>query len=261
MSFIQIFLLGFLAIMTLMTTLWVISIFIKNVSIVDAFWGVGFAVSAIFYFIVTEGEATRSLIVLILISAWALRLFVYLSTRNWGKGEDFRYQKFRKDYGEHRYWWFSFFQTFLLQGVLMWFVSIPLLGSMFNPDKGFGLLDILALVIVLIGISFEAIGDYQMSRFKSQPSNKGKVMDMGLWKYSRHPNYFGNACLWWGFALFSIAAGNFYGIIGPAIMTFLLLKVSGVSLLERSLKKDKPEYEKYARKTSSFIPWFPKKNI
>ena len=259
MSFTQIYLLGFLAIMVLMTTLWVISIFIKNVSIVDAFWGVGFAVAGLLYYLMSDGETTRSLIVLILISLWALRLFIYLSTRNWGKGEDFRYQKFRKDYGEKRYWWFSFFQTFLLQGVLMWIVSLPLLGSMFSPDEVFSLIDILAFTIVLIGISFEAIGDYQMARFKANSSNKGKVMDKGLWKYSRHPNYFGNACLWWGFALFSIAAGNFYTIVGPAIMTFLLLKVSGVSLLERSLKKDKPEYEEYARKTSSFIPWFPKK--
>ncbi len=258
-SFFQLFLYGFLAIMTLMTALWVISIFIKNVSIVDAFWGIGFFVAAIVYFLLSQGEPSRKLLVLCLIGIWSIRLFIYLSTRNWGKGEDFRYQKFRNDYGAHRYWWFSFFQTFLLQGTLMWLVSLPLLGAMYTPQNSFGALDIIALVIFIIGFLFEAGGDYQMARFKSNPANKGKVLDTGFWKFTRHPNYFGNATLWWGMGIFSIAAGNYFAVIGPIIMTFLLLKVSGVSLLERSLKNDKPGYEDYIRRTSAFIPWFPKK--
>ncbi len=259
MTFLNIYLQGFIAIMALMTTLWIVSVFIKNVSIVDAFWGIGYGVAASLYFVMADGDPVRKIIVLILISLWGVRLFVYLSTRNWGKGEDFRYQKFRKDYGEHRYWWFSFFQTFLLQGVLMWLVSLPLLGAMYAGSSDFGLIDIISGILVLTGIIQEGGADYQMARFKSDPANRGQVLDKGFWGYSRHPNYFGNALLWWGFGLFSIAAGSYFTLIGPIIMTFLLLKVSGVSLLEKSLKQDKPEYEDYIRRTSSFIPWFPKK--
>ncbi len=257
MTFFEVFLYAFPVIMTLMTLLWLISVLIKNASIVDAFWGIGFLVAAGYYFWAFETHTTRNYVVLGLVAIWSLRLFFYLSIRNWGKAEDFRYQQFRKDYGEHRYWWVSFFQTFLLQGTLMWLVSSTILGAMYSTAS-LGLIDYMAILLFTIGFVFEAGGDYQLARFKSNPANQGKVLDSGFWKYTRHPNYFGDACLWWGFALFAVSAGNYLAILGSLIMTFLLLRISGVSLLEKSLKKNKPGYADYVRKTAAFIPWFPR---
>ena len=260
MNFPQIYFLGLLIILSLMTLLWLISTLIKNVSIVDIFWGFGFVLTNIFYFLTTDGLETRKIILLILVSLWGLRLSVYLGWRNIGKGEDFRYQKFRKNYGEHRYWWVSFFQTFLLQGVLMWLISAPLLGAQFYQDNnGLSILDYLGILFWLIGIVFEAGGDLQLARFKSNPESKGKVLNTGFWRYTRHPNYFGDSSVWWGFGLICIAGGSYFPILGSVLMTGLILKVSGVTLLEKSLKETKPQYREYMEKTSSFIPWFPKK--
>ncbi len=260
MSFFQIYIQAFLFIMILMSALWIISIFIKNVSIVDLFWGPGFVLAGFVYFLNTEGFALRKLILISLLTIWGLRLFVYITWRNHGKGEDFRYQNFRKDYGEHRYWWVSFFQTFLLQGVLMWLISVPLLGAMyFKGDSQLNLFDYLAILVWIVGFAFEAGGDFQLARFKRNPENKGKVLNKGFWKYTRHPNYFGDATLWWGYGLFSIAAGCYIPIIGSLLMTLLIIKVSGVSLLEKTLKNSKPQYREYIESTSSFFPWFPKK--
>jgi len=246
--------------MLLMTTLWVISIFLKNVSIVDLFWGFGFVVTAFFYFIKTDGYETRKILLLVLVAIWGLRLSIYLAWRNIGKGEDFRYAQFRKNYGEQRYWWISFFQTFLLQGVLMWLISAPLLGAQYYSENNtIGVLDILGVLFWLIGISFEAGGDFQLAKFKSNPENKGKVLNTGFWKYTRHPNYFGDSSIWWGYGLICLAAGSYIPILGSILMTALIIKVSGVALLEKSLKDTKPQYKEYIEKTSSFIPWFPKK--
>jgi len=260
MSFLQIYFQAFLVIMLLMTTLWVISIFLKNVSIVDLFWGFGFVVTAFFYFIKTDGYETRKILLLVLVAIWGLRLSIYLAWRNIGKGEDFRYAQFRKNYGEHRYWWISFFQTFLLQGVLMWLISAPLLGAQYYSENNtIGVLDILGVLFWLIGISFEAGGDFQLAKFKSNPENKGKVLNTGFWKYTRHPNYFGDSSVWWGYGLICLAAGSYIPVLGSILMTALIIKVSGVALLEKSLKDTKPQYKEYIEKTSSFIPWFPKK--
>jgi len=260
MSFIQIYLLDLLLVMSIMTILWIISIIIKNVSIVDLFWGLGFVLSSIFYFINTEGYLLRKIIVLILVSIWGLRLSLYLTWRNWSKGEDFRYRQFRKNYGEKRYWWISFFQTFLLQGILMWLISLPLLGAQFYPQKDFiGVFDYLAIGFWILGLCFETFGDLQLARFKAFPANKGKVMDKGLWRYTRHPNYFGDAAVWWGFGFICIASGSFIPVLGSVLMTSLIIKVSGVALLEKSLLEQKPQYKEYIEKTSAFLPWFPKK--
>lgn len=259
MSFIQIYIQAFLVIMAFMTTLWIVSVIIKNVSIVDLFWGFGFVLTASFYFLKTEGLESRKIILLVLISLWGLRLSVYLALRNIGKGEDFRYKKFRETYGEHRYWWLSFFQTFLLQGVLMWLISAPLLGAQFyGQNKQLGLLDFTGFLFWLIGFIFEAGGDYQLAQFKADASNKGKVLNKGLWRYTRHPNYFGDSSVWWGYALICFAAGSYLPMLGSVLMTALIIKVSGVVLLEKSLKEQKPEYKEYIEKTSAFIPWFPK---
>jgi steroid 5-alpha reductase family enzyme len=257
MSMLAVYLHGLFIIACLMTCLWIVSVKLRNAGIVDPFWGLGFVIAVIYYFLNSDGNTVRQYVVLVLACLWGLRLFVYLFWRNYGKPEDFRYAKFRHDYGAHRYWWVSFFQVFLLQGVLLWLISAPLLASQYG-DHPFGWLDIVAIVFWFIGFSFEAGGDYQLSKFKSNPSNKGRVLNTGFWRFTRHPNYFGDACVWWSFALFSVAAGSYWPVLSSVLMTFLLMKVSGVSLLEKTLKTTKPEYESYIRKTNSFFPWFPK---
>jgi steroid 5-alpha reductase family enzyme len=260
MIFLQIYLQALLVIMIMMSVLWVFSVILKNVSIVDLFWGFGFVLTAGFYFITTDGNQIRKMILLTLVSIWGLRLSVFLAWRNYGKGEDFRYREFRKKYGENRYWWISFFQTFLLQGMLMWLISAPLLGAQYEgADRNLGILDYAGVILWTIGFIFEAGGDYQLAVFKANPANKGKVIDTGFWKYTRHPNYFGDTAVWWGYGFISLSAGSYLPILGSLLMTALIIKVSGVALLEKSLKDQKPQYKEYIEKTSAFIPWFPNK--
>ena len=260
MSFFHIYLQALLIILVLMSFLWIVSIIVKNVSIVDFFWGLGFVITCVFYFLRTEGSETRKILLTIMAAIWGLRLSVYIAWRNKGKGEDFRYREFRKKYGENRYWWISFFQTFLLQGLLMWMISAPLLGAQyFGAGKPLGILDCIGVIFWFIGVSFEAGGDFQLAKFRSSPENKGKVLDSGFWKYTRHPNYFGDAAVWWGYGLICLAAGSYIPVLGSLLMTGLIIKVSGVVLLEKTLVVQKPQYKEYIEKTSAFIPWFPKK--
>ena len=256
---IEIFIKTSMILISLLTILWVISIIIKNASIVDLFWGFGFVVANISYFLISGDIYLRKLILLILVTIWGLRLSIYLSWRNIGKGEDFRYQTFRKNYGYKNYWWISFFQVFLLQGILLMLVSITLLGANYGTisDK-LNIFYFIGIFLWIIGISFEAGGDYQLAKFKNNPANKGRVLDKGFWKYTRHPNYFGDSVVWWAYAFFSIAVGSYWQIAGAILMTLLIIKVSGVALLEKTLKGAKPEYIEYIRKTNSFLPWFPK---
>jgi steroid 5-alpha reductase family enzyme len=258
MSFFQIYFQALILLMILMSVLWIISVIIKNVSIVDLFWGFGFVLTNFFYFLRTDGFVMRKIILLILVSVWGLRLSGYLAWRNIGKGEDYRYRQFRSKYGENRYWWISFFQTFLLQGILMWLISAPLLGAQYSgQDTGPGFLDYSGVALWIIGFIFEAGGDFQLARFKSDPSNKGKVLSSGFWRYTRHPNYFGDSAVWWGYGLFCLAAGSILPLLGSLLMTGLIIKVSGVALLEKNLVEKKPEYREYIEKTSAFFPWFP----
>jgi len=249
-----------LIILILVTLLWVWSVFIKNVSIVDIFWGLGFVIVNAFYVFMSGELNTRKILILGLVSIWGLRLAIYLSYRNIGKGEDFRYQEFRRNYGPKRYWWFSFFQTFLLQGALIMIVSLPLLGINSSTSSGdLKMLDYIGIIVWLIGFTFEAAGDFQLARFKRAIGNKGKVLNTGFWKYTRHPNYFGDSAVWWAYAIFSISAGSYWQIIGSIVMTLLIIKISGVALLEKTLNDTKPKYREYIKKTNSFFPWFPKK--
>ncbi len=260
MSFFQIYLLNFAFIICLMTILWLISIYIKNVSIVDLFWGIGFVLSASVYFVFTEETGLREVILLTMVAIWGLRLSIYLAWRNIGKGEDFRYREFRRQYGENRYWWISYLQTFLLQGILMWLISAPLLGAQYKSmEHSLSILDFAGIFVWVTGIIFEAGGDWQLARFKANTYNKGKVLSTGLWRYTRHPNYFGDAAVWWGYALFSVSAGGYLPVLGSLLMTALIVKVSGVALLEKTLTADKSAYATYIQNTSAFIPWFPKK--
>jgi steroid 5-alpha reductase family enzyme len=259
MTFFEIYIHTLAAIIIMMTGLWIASIFLKNVAIVDLFWGFGFVLAGWIYFFYTDGYEVRKILLMVLVTIWGLRLSIYLAWRNIGKGEDFRYQQFRKNYGE-KYWWISFLQTFLLQGILMWLISAPLLGAQFySGNSSLNIFDILGILFWIIGIIFEAGGDFQLAKFKSNPDNKGKVLDSGFWRYTRHPNYFGDASVWWGYGFICIASGSYLPFLGSLLMTALIIKVSGVALLEKTLTNTKPQYKDYIEKTSPFIPWFPKK--
>jgi steroid 5-alpha reductase family enzyme len=179
--------------------------------------------------------------------------------RNWGKGEDFRYRKWREEAGG-KWWWQSFFKVFLLQGILLWIISAPLLAAQFRPTPDhLTVVDFLAIPLWLIGFTFETAGDLQLARFKANPANKGRVLDRGVWRYTRHPNYFGDSAQWWAYYLIAAAGGGFWTVFSPILMTALLLRVSGVALLEKTLTTTKPGYKEYVESTSAFIPWFPHK--
>jgi steroid 5-alpha reductase family enzyme len=260
MILLQILVISFLAVLAYMTVLWLVSLILKDSSIVDIFWGAGFVVMAVVYFIVTDGLLYRKLLITILVATWGLRLSIHILIRNWGKGEDFRYTKWREEAGR-KYWWMSFFRVFLLQGVLLWIISAPILAAQFNdlPTR-LTVIDLLGALVWCVGFFFEAVGDWQLVQFKKNPDNKGKVLHTGLWAYTRHPNYFGDAALWWGY--FIIALGTPFGFVtiySPIIMTLLLMKVSGVALLEKTLVDTKPGYKEYVESTNAFFPWFPRK--
>lgn len=243
------------------TLVWLLSLALKNASIIDIFWGPGFAVLTVVYTLLSDdGYGGRQLLVLVLVSAWSLRLGGHILTRNAGHGEDYRYVKMRERSGD-AFWWRSLVTVFFLQGVLLWIISAPLLIAVHSdePDQ-LAITDYLGAAVWAVGFFFEAVGDFQLVRFKSNPENKGKVMDRGLWRFTRHPNYFGDASLWWGY--FIIAAGTPWGfatIFAPAIMTFMLLRVSGVAMLERTIGRRRPDYDEYIRGTSAFIPMPPKR--
>jgi len=249
-----------LVILAGMVILWAASLALRNASIIDIFWGVGFVAAAWVYFALTPtGFSGRKILVCALVSLWGLRLSFYILWRNWGKPEDFRYHKWRDDAGK-KWWWLSFFQVFLLQGVLLWVISAPLLAAQSAAAPAyFTGLDCLAALVWLAGFFFEAAGDWQMARFKADPANRGKVLSAGLWRYTRHPNYFGDAVQWWAFFTLAAAAGAYWTVFSPLLMTILLLRVSGVSLLEQTLKETRPGYKEYIEATSGFIPWRPKK--
>ncbi|MCJ7695828.1 MAG: DUF1295 domain-containing protein [Anaerolineaceae bacterium] len=241
-----------------MLVLWIMSLFLKNTSIVDIFWGAGFVMSVWVVFVKTFGYVTfRHWLFAILVTIWGLRLTIYLIIRNTGKPEDFRYANWRKQYGNN-WWWVSFFQTFMLQGLIMWIVSSPLTVMQLSatPSK-MNIFNYFGIVLWVIGFIFEFFGDLQLAMFRNKPSNKGKLLNTGVWRYTRHPNYFGDSTQWWGFYLLALTTG-WWTIFSPIIMTYLLVKVSGVALLEKTLIENKPGYKEYAENTNAFFPWFPK---
>jgi len=259
MSFIELYGIVLLVILGCMAILWLISLQLNNSSIVDIFWGAGFVIANWVYFVLTpDGFPLRKWLVGILVTVWGLRLSFHILRRNWGKPEDFRYQVWRKEAGA-RWWWLSFFRVFLLQGILMWIISAPLLAAQRGAKPAqIILIDILGVIVWGIGFFFEAVGDLELARFKADPANKGKVMDRGVWRYTRHPNYFGDSAQWWGYYLIAVFAGGWWTIFGPILMTLFLMRVSGVALLEKTLET-RPGYKEYIEKTSAFVPWFPRK--
>jgi steroid 5-alpha reductase family enzyme len=193
-----------------------------------------------------------------MVSVWALRLSGYLTWRNWGQSEDRRYAKMRVYWGN----WFpliSLFTVFLLQAALTWIIALPVQMGILVGGR-IGAVSAVGLTVWAVGLFFEAVGDWQLARFKADPSNQGKVMDRGLWRYTRHPNYFGDFLVWWGLYITSTESGVFLAtLVAPLLMSVLLMKVSGVTLLESSLKSRVGGYEEYARSTNAFFPWFPRR--
>ncbi len=247
-----------LAIAILMVGTWLLSVILKNASIVDIVWGLGFVVTAWVSRGIGDGDSGRQWLLSILTSIWGLRLAGYLLWRNAGHGEDFRYRSMRKRWGA-RFPLISLVTVFALQGVLMWIVSLPVQLGQDDATPSIGVLAFIGTAVFAFGLFFEVVGDAQLARFKSDPANAGKVMDQGLWRYTRHPNYFGDACVWWGLALIAAETGSgAWGFIGAIVMTYFLRRVSGVTLLERSLKKRREGYEAYIARTSPFIPRPPK---
>jgi steroid 5-alpha reductase family enzyme len=202
---------------------------------------------------------SRAHLIAALTGLWAIRLALHIGMRNLGHGEDFRYAAWRAQHPDT--WWIrSYFKVFLLQGVIAWIVALPLFFAITSETPaGLTLLDWAGLLVFAFGFLFEAIGDEQLRRFKADPANKGRVMNTGLWRYTRHPNYFGEAVLWWGLGLIGAATPlGWIGLVGPAIITFLLLRVSGVAMLEKTLRTTKPGYADYIARTPAFFPRVPK---
>ena len=246
-------------IVALMLVTWLVSLPLRNASIVDLIWGLGFVLVAWAVRLTVDGNSARQWLLVAMVTLWGLRLSAYLTWRNHGNGEDYRYKAMRKHWGE-RFWWVSLFTVFALQGILMWTVSLSVQLGQVPDDPGLGVLAALGVALWAVGLTFEAVGDAQLARFKADPANAGTVMDQGLWRYTRHPNYFGDCCVWWGITLVAIESGlGAVGIVGAVVMTVLLRRVSGVTLLEKSLKKRRAGYDEYIARTSPFIPRPPKR--
>jgi steroid 5-alpha reductase family enzyme len=257
---VQIALIGLASVLGVMALVWLASVRLRDVSIVDVFWGLGFVLLAWEYWWLAGGALTpRSLLVPVLVTVWGCRLAGYIAWRSHGKGEDYRYAAMREARGS-AFVWSSLFVVFWLQAALLWVVAMPLLQvqTTLEPEQ-LGVFDVLGLTLFLVGLFFESVGDFQMARFKAEAANRGLVMDRGLWRYTRHPNYFGDAMVWWGLGCLALATpGSAWVLIGTALMTVLLMRVSGVSLLERGLHESKPGYGEYVRRTSPFFPRPPR---
>lgn len=241
----------------LMVITWLVSLRMDDVSIVDIVWGFGFVLIgwATFLLFTPKSDRLWAQILLTMATVWGLRLAIYIGLRKRGKGEDFRYKTMR-DLAPETFPRDSLFKVFLLQAGLMWIVSLSLqAGIAFPLASGVvGLAPWLGLPLFVLGLGFEAVGDWQLARFKADPGNHGKVMDRGLWRYTRHPNYFGDFCVWWAIYVFAFDAGHWWTIIGPLVMSVLLMKYSGAGLLEKTIGKRRPGYDEYAARTNAFFP-------
>jgi steroid 5-alpha reductase family enzyme len=253
-------LIGLGTILAASTFVWMISVRLEDASIADICWGLGFVLLAWLYCLLSPPLTPRSWLVAALITLWGARLSSHIFRRNHGKEEDPRYRAMRASHGR-AFWWRSLFTVFWLQGAILWFVALPLLVAVrATSPAALTAVDALGVLLFAVGFGFEVVGDSQLARFRAEPSNRGHVLDRGLWRYTRHPNYFGDATLWWG--LYAIAVATPSGwrtALSPALMTFLLMRVSGVTLLEDGLKASKPGYREYVGRTSGFVPLPPKR--
>ena len=252
----KIYFVGFIPLFFIALVTWVISLWKRDVSIVDGVWSVFFLAAATSFAFTLPSLGPRGIILLTLLGLWAARLCTYITWRNWGHPEDSRYQTIRQN-NQPNFVWKSLYLIFVLQALLAWVISAPLLVILASPIP-LQWSDFLGIAIMLFGLSFESLADWQLAKFKANLENKGKVMDTGLWRYTRHPNYFGEFCLWWGVFLLAIASGAWATIISPLIMSFLLLKVSGVPMLEKDIIHRRPAYRDYVSHTNAFFPGPPK---
>ncbi len=233
--------------------LWLCSLWIRDASVIDIFWGPLFLIVAAIDFAHGSGNDLRKRLMLGLITIWSLRLAAYLAVRNVGQPEDRRYAAMRERYGR-RWRYLSLPIVFLLQPLLAWTVSIPLQASMLNGfNCSLGWLDVLGTLCFLFGVVIETIADQQLRQFHRDGKNRSQVLNRGLWRYSRHPNYFGECLVWWGLGLIGVAASNLWSFIGPVLMTALLLRISGVTLLEETIEDRRPGYREYKQTTNAFF--------
>lgn len=244
------------AVATLALAGWAFSLVRRNVNIVDSLWSLMFLTAVAVYVRTDPDTGPRTLLVLALVALWAIRLSVHITVRNCGEAEDHRYQQIRRN-NEPNFALKSIYIVFGLQAALAWIISIPLLAAMAGT-RPLGLLDVAGAALWIVGMGFEVIGDYQLTRFRHDPANRGRVLNRGLWRYTRHPNYFGEFCIWWGFWLLAAAAGAWWTVYAPLLMSILLLRVSGVALLEKDIANRRPAYREYIATTNAFFPGPPR---
>ena len=242
--------------LALFAAVWLVSLRARDVSLVDRFWGPGFALLAAFHAL--RAPSPRALGVALLVAVWGLRLGWHIHRRNHGHAEDPRYAAMRAG-APATFPYTSLFTVFGLQAALTWIVALPLWAVARPANPALGLIDALALGVWMVGFAFETMGDAQLAAFKRDPANRGRLMTTGLWSWTRHPNYFGDACMWWGVTIFAVAAhAPLWVHVGPAVMTVLLTSVSGVTMLEATMKR-RDGWAAYAARTSAFLPLPPKR--
>jgi steroid 5-alpha reductase family enzyme len=249
---------GLLFVLLTSLLLWLLSLRLKDASIADIFWGPGMAGVVDIAAWAGGAGGTRASAVLLLVNLWAVRLAAHIWIRH--KGEDRRYAEMRRHFGR-KWWWLSLVQVFLLQAILIWFIPAPLVAALLYSHMPMGWADYLGIGLSTAGLIFETLADSQLAAFRTDPASRGRVMDKGLWAWSRHPNYFGEALMWWGFFVMGYAASHqVWLLLSPVLVTWLLLKISGVSLMEESIASRRPGYAEYKRRVSAFIPRPPKKH-
>lgn len=244
-----------LVMMSLGLLTWLASLVIKDVSTVDSLWSLMFLAAGIYVFSANSAPSLLNWLILVLLAVWALRLSIFLTVRNWGEPEDRRYQQIRAN-NSPNFEIKSLFIVFWLQAIIAWVVFSGLLPGLYEA-KALHWLDMVAIVLWLIGFLFETLADWQLYHFR-KTAKPGEVLSTGLWRYTRHPNYFGESLIWWAFFLMTVTQGYWWVIAAPIVMTLLLLKVSGVGLMEQGITSRRPAYQDYIDRTNAFIPWFPK---
>jgi len=248
---------GLIFVLSTSLLLWLLSLRLKDASIADIFWGPGMAGVADITAWLGGAGGTRASAVLVLVNLWAVRLAAHIWARH--KGEDRRYAAMRQHFGRN-WWWLSLIQVFLLQAILIWFIPAPLVAALLYSHMPMGWVDYLGIGLATAGLIFETLADSQLAAFRTDPASRNQIMDRGLWASSRHPNYFGECVMWWGCFVIGYAASHqTWLLLSPVLVTFLLLKVSGVSLMEETIASRRPGYADYRRRVSAFVPWPPKK--
>lgn len=247
---------GLVPILLLAFGTWGLSLVRRDVSIVDAVWPLFFLSASAAYALGHAEETPRTRLVLVLVTLWAVRLSLHIAARAWGEPEDRRYRAIRARH-EPGFAWKSLYLVFALQGGLAWLISLPLLAALTGSAPVSGL-DFAGVALWVVGFAVESHADWRLMRFRRDPANRNRVLDAGLWRYSRHPNYFGECLLWWGYYLIALAAGGWWSVVAPVLMTFLLLRVSGIPLLEKDMAERRPAYRDYAQRTNAFIPGPPR---